>query len=139
MSKLKISFLSLFIIGLIAISVHARENWDFVPDVNSYVSEAVQLTSFTNTTSVSVFVSTYHATLHTVCITSAGVSSDASPAVLEVFDSNGTTSTIGAKRIASIDSTKVNSYTFDIYCSSGLSINNHGATPGTASIQYREK
>lgn len=142
--KAKYFLLTVFILFLVFISslVRARENWDLVPDVNSYISEAVQLTSFTNAVTAvgGVVVSSYHVTMHTVCITSAGVSTDVNPAALEIFDSNVTTGpSLNPRRIAAIDTTKVNSYTFDNYLSSGLSINNHGSVPGTVSIQYREK
>ena len=58
---------------------------------------------------------------------------------LEIFDSKTSTSAVGIRKIASVDTTSKASLHFDIVLTSGMAIYNQGTTPADITINYDEK
>ena len=127
----------LFLIGLfllVGAKAYAREDWTYVPSVNTYVSQAVNLASHTAVASTYMIISTYPVLLHTVLVNTAGVSSK-----VEVWDASASTQAATAKLIAVLDTTAKGHFPYNVKCSSGLMINNQGGTPADVTVSYREK
>ena len=122
--------------------LYAREDpalWERVPDPNSYVSQAVNLSTYVNIftgSPTTLVISSYSVLLHTINVSSSGINS-----VLEVYDASVSTAVIGGsvRKIQAIDTSKVGTYHYDIYCSSGLSLYGYGIRAPDVSVIYREK
>jgi len=82
-----------------------------------------------------VQVSTFPAILKGITVNTNGTAS-----FLEVFDSKMSTTAAGIQRIGTFDTTVSKSLIlYDLYCSSGILINNRGTTPASITLYYRER
>lgn len=134
MKKLLLSLSILFIAGIVSAT-----QWDFTGQKNPnspnmHVSEAVYISSNTATAESVVISSAYPAVLHTITVNKGGTSS-----FLDIWNTKVSSLAVGAVPVAKFDTTVENSYTFDIYLSSGLLYYNHGTVPADITITYRLK
>lgn len=104
------------------------------PQVNTYVAQTVFISSNSNannsTPGNAVFVSSVSSILHSVTINSAG----ASGATLELWNSF-VSSTTFERKIATIDGTSKTTLSYDVYCPSGIIVNNSNPN-GTAVADF---
>lgn len=143
MKKILLSFLFLFAAGFAG--AENINSFRLTVPGKSYVSSGVNLTTATTvqTTTTTAVVYTGASIVSSIHIINPGVAS-----TLQVFDSaigTGTSNTFAKNLFGTIrTSTAVThdfqrSYYFDAYCSSGISINNRGATPAEIVISYTSR
>lgn len=126
---------TLWVAGILLMAgvLNAEQKRVTQPEPGNFSSQAVYTSSNTSATTFSVVVSSKSASLHTVNVNSSGTNSS-----LEIWDSR--TSTNSAQRkIAKIDTTSKVSLTYNIDCSSGITINNQGNPPADVTLSYRER
>ena len=134
----------IFALGIL-FAVHGlsfADHSDFKPDLgvprpSEYVSQAVYISSTSGIVSAGVlYISTYPAIIHTVNISSPGISAGV-PAKIEIWDTN--VGTGSGKLIDSIDTTVRGSYIYDVFAASAVYIYNQGGTAARFSMTFREK